>query len=51
MPVGGKCTTLAAQVKYVAFYLDVLEKRVLSEQMYLNATVPIISIANISGWR
>jgi hypothetical protein len=23
-PVGGKCATLAAQVKHVAFYLDVL---------------------------
>jgi hypothetical protein len=26
VPVGGKCATLAAQVKHVAFYLDVLEK-------------------------
>ena len=25
IPVGGKCATLAAQVKHVAFYLDVLE--------------------------
>jgi hypothetical protein len=25
VPVGGKCATLAAQVKHVAFYLDVLE--------------------------
>jgi hypothetical protein len=25
-PVGGKCATLAAQVKHVAFYLDVFEK-------------------------
>ena len=24
IPVGGKCATLAAQVKHVAFYLDVL---------------------------
>ena len=28
LPVGGKCATLAAQVKHVAFYLDVLEKSV-----------------------
>ena len=26
VPVGGRCATLAAQVKHVAFYLDVLEK-------------------------
>jgi hypothetical protein len=26
VPVGDKCATLAAQVKHVAFYLDVLEK-------------------------
>lgn len=25
-PVGGQCATLAAQVKHVAFYLDVLER-------------------------
>lgn len=28
IPVGGKCATLAAQVKHVAFYLDVMEKSV-----------------------
>jgi hypothetical protein len=28
IPVGDKCATLAAQVKHVAFYLDVLEKSV-----------------------
>jgi hypothetical protein len=28
VPVGGKCATLAAQVKHVAFYLDVTEKSV-----------------------
>lgn len=28
IPVGGQCATLAAQVKHVAFYLDVLEKSV-----------------------
>ncbi len=28
VPVGGKCATLAAQVKHVAFYLDVLERAV-----------------------
>ncbi len=28
VPVGGKCATLAAQVKHVAFYLDVLERGV-----------------------
>jgi hypothetical protein len=28
VPVGGKCATLAAQVKHVAFYLDVVEKAV-----------------------
>jgi hypothetical protein len=30
--VGGKCATLAAQVKHVAFYLDVLEKGVRTQQ-------------------
>jgi hypothetical protein len=28
IPVGGKCATLAAQVKHIAFYLDVIEKSV-----------------------
>lgn len=28
IPVGGKCATLAAQVKHVAFYLDTLEKNI-----------------------
>lgn len=28
IPVGGKCATLGAQVKHVAFYLDVLETAV-----------------------
>lgn len=28
IPVGGKCATLAAQVKHVAFYLDVMEQSV-----------------------
>jgi len=28
IPVGGKCATLAAQVKHVAFYLDVVEKSI-----------------------
>ncbi|MFZ6027192.1 MAG: hypothetical protein ACOYYS_05695 [Chloroflexota bacterium] len=28
IPVGGRCATLAAQVKHVAFYLDVLERAV-----------------------
>jgi hypothetical protein len=28
VPVGGRCATLAAQVKHVAFYLDVLERYV-----------------------
>ena len=32
MPVGGKCATLAAQVKHVAFYLDVLEKAMQTQQ-------------------
>jgi hypothetical protein len=26
IPVGGRCATLAAQVRHVAFYLDVLEE-------------------------
>lgn len=30
IPVGGKCATLAAQVKHVAFYLDVTERAVRS---------------------
>lgn len=32
VPVGGKCATLAAQVKHVAFYLDVLENAVRTQQ-------------------
>lgn len=32
IPVGGKCATLAAQVKHIAFYLDVLEKAVRAQQ-------------------
>lgn len=32
IPVGGKCATLAAQVKHVAFYLDVVEKSVRTQQ-------------------
>ena len=32
VPVGDKCATLAAQVKHVAFYLDVLEKAVRTQQ-------------------
>lgn len=32
IPVGGKCATLAAQVKHVTFYLDVLEKAVRTQQ-------------------
>ena len=32
VPVGGKCATLAAQVKHVAFYLDVLEQNVRTQQ-------------------
>ena len=32
IPVGGKCATLAAQVKHVAFYLDVLENNVRTQQ-------------------
>ena len=30
--VGGKCATLAVQVKHVAFYLDVLERSVRTQQ-------------------
>ncbi len=32
IPVGGKCATLAAQVRHVAFYLDVLERGVRTGQ-------------------
>lgn len=32
IPVGGKCATLAAQVKHVTFYLDVLEQSVRTKQ-------------------
>lgn len=32
VPVGGKCATLAAQVKHVAFYLDVLEEAVRTQK-------------------
>lgn len=31
-PVGGKCATLAAQVKHTAFYLDVLEENVRTQK-------------------
>lgn len=36
IPVGGKCAPLAAQVKHVAFYLDVLEKAVRTQQFEQN---------------
>lgn len=36
IPVGGKCATLAAQVKHIAFYLDVLDKAVRSGQFEAN---------------
>ena len=32
IPVGGRCATLAAQVKHIAFYLDVAEKAVRTQQ-------------------
>jgi hypothetical protein len=32
IPVGGKCATLAAQVKHTAFYLDVVDREVRSGQ-------------------
>jgi hypothetical protein len=32
VPVGGKCATLAAQVKHTVFYLDVLEENVRTQQ-------------------
>ena len=32
IPVGGKCATVAAQVKHVAFYLDLVEKSVRTQQ-------------------
>ena len=32
VPVGGKCATLAAQVKHVAFYLDVLGQSIQTQQ-------------------
>jgi hypothetical protein len=32
VPVGGRCATLAAQVKHVAFYLDVAEKAMRTQQ-------------------
>ena len=32
IPVGGKCATLAAQARHIAFYLDVLEKGVRTGQ-------------------
>lgn len=32
VPVGGRCATLAAQVKHSAFYLDVMEKSVRTQQ-------------------
>ncbi len=36
IPVGGKCATLAAQVKHIAFYLDVLEKSVRTQRFEKN---------------
>lgn len=33
-PVGGKCATLAAQVKHVAFYLEVVERNVRDGQFH-----------------
>lgn len=32
IPVGGRCATLAAQVKHIAFYLDEMEKAVRTQQ-------------------
>jgi hypothetical protein len=32
IPVGGQCATLAAQVKHTAFYLDVMEREVRTQQ-------------------
>jgi hypothetical protein len=32
IPVGGRCATLAAQVRHVAFYLDVMEHAVRTQQ-------------------
>ena len=32
VPVGGKCATLAAQVKHTAFYLDVLEQAIRTQK-------------------
>ncbi len=32
IPVGGKCATLAAQVKHTTFYLDVLEQNVRTQK-------------------
>ncbi|MCB0037159.1 MAG: DinB family protein [Anaerolineales bacterium] len=32
IPVGGKCATLAAQVKHTAFYLDVLDEMVRTKE-------------------
>jgi hypothetical protein len=32
VPVGGRCATLAAQVKHVTFYLDVLEQAVRTQK-------------------
>jgi hypothetical protein len=33
IPVGGKCATLAAQVKHVAFYFDVAEKSIMNPNL------------------
>lgn len=32
VPVGGKCATLAAQVRHMAFYLDLMEQQVRTQQ-------------------
>src|SRR6188508_1918344 len=33
IPVGGKCASLAAQVKHLTFYVDVLERHMLGENV------------------
>jgi hypothetical protein len=42
IPVGGKCATLAAQVKHVAFYLDVLDKS--------QCAIPITVLKDLPKW-
>ena len=48
-PVGGKCATLAAQVKHVAFYLDVVERSVRTLEQSLQRHPTLEEVADATG--